>query len=118
MIKRSIMADQDWWLGRVADVPPGEGRTFRAGDEEVAVFHTRSGQVFATQARCPHLGGPLADGMLGGSTLVCPLHGFKFDLASGRPAGNECPALRTFPVSVGEGGELFVRIEADGTKAP
>ena len=110
MIKRSIMAEQDWWVGQVSDVPPGEGRTFRAGGQEIAVFHTRSDEFFATQARCPHRGGPLADGIVGGSTLVCPLHGFKFDLASGRPAGSDCEAVKTFPVSVGEQGELFVQV--------
>jgi len=111
VLKRSVMGDKEWWVGRVSDVPAGEGRTFRVGDEAVAVFHTRSGQVFATQARCPHKGGPLADGILGGSTLVCPLHGFKFDLASGQPIGNECEPLSMFPVSVGEAGELFVQME-------
>jgi nitrite reductase (NADH) small subunit len=49
----------------------------------VAVFHTRAGDVFATQAQCPHKAGPLADGMVGDATLVCPLHDWRFDLATG-----------------------------------
>ena len=69
----------------ISEIPPGEGRNFSAFGEEVAVFHTRAGQVYAVQASCPHRGGPLADGLVGGTTLICPLHSWKFDLAAPAP---------------------------------
>ncbi len=78
-------------------IPAGEGRTFLVGGKRIAVFHTRAGEVFATQADCPHKGGPLADGLLGGTTLVCPLHSWKWDIASGEPFMADCP-LETYPV--------------------
>ena len=59
-------------LGPIHHIPPGEGRNFKLGDRKVAVFRTRDGGVFATQASCPHRAGPLADGLLGGHSLVCP----------------------------------------------
>ena len=34
-------------LGRLADIPPGEGRTFELDGLRIAVFHTRAGDVFA-----------------------------------------------------------------------
>ena len=46
-------------LGPLTRLPPGEGRTFRIGASAVAVFRTREGRVFATQATCPHKNGPL-----------------------------------------------------------
>ncbi len=49
-------------VARVEDVPPGEGRAVVAGDVQVAVFRLRDGTLHATQAACPHAGGPLADG--------------------------------------------------------
>lgn len=70
-------------LGPLCQIPVGEGRGFEAGNERIAVFRPRCGGVYATQAHCPHRGGPLADGLLGGTTLVCPLHAWRFDLASG-----------------------------------
>jgi nitrite reductase (NADH) small subunit len=70
-------------LGPLASIPPGEGRTFNARGERVTVFRTRSGEVFAVQATCPHRGGPLADGILGEAKLVCPLHAWTFDLRTG-----------------------------------
>ena len=84
-------------LGPVSDIPLGEGRVYEVAGEKVAVFHTRTGQVHAVQAQCPHKAGPLADGLLGGSTLICPLHGWKFDLATGKALFGDCD-LKTFPV--------------------
>ena len=97
-------------LGPVAAIPPGEGRTFAAGDKRIAVFRARSGELFAVQAECPHKGGPLADGLLGGTTLICPLHSWKFDLRSGEALMGDC-GLRTFGVRVDEAQQIVVSFE-------
>jgi nitrite reductase (NADH) small subunit len=86
-------------LGPLSQIPPGEGRNFDAAGELVAVFHTRSGEVFATQAKCPHKNGPLADGLVGGGTVICPLHAWKFNLSTGDPVMGSCK-LKTYPVRV------------------
>jgi nitrite reductase (NADH) small subunit len=98
-------------LGSIHRIPLGEGRTFRVAGDMVAVFRARSGAVFATQASCPHKGGSLADGILGGNTVVCPLHAYKFNLANGESVGNTCAALRTYPVSVSDGGDILLTVE-------
>jgi nitrite reductase (NADH) small subunit len=87
----------------LAAIPPGEGRVFQIAGERIAVFHARTGQVFATQAECPHKAGPLADGMMGGTTLVCPLHSWKFDLTTGEAQGTDC-RLKTYPAEVDANG--------------
>ena len=94
-------------VGPVDEIPLGEGRTFVVGDERVAVFRTRSGQLFAVQAECPHKRGPLADGLLGGTTLICPLHSWKFDLRSGDALMGDC-GLRTYAVRVDEARQIVV----------
>jgi nitrite reductase (NADH) small subunit len=86
----------EYTLGSLAQIPLGEGRNFQVGDTEVAVFHTRAG-VFATQAECPHRQGPLADGLIGGATVICPFHSWKFDLTTGQPVMGQC-AIQTYPV--------------------
>lgn len=96
-------------LGPLTQIPVGEGRQFDIGGH-VAVFHLRSGAVHATQAACPHRGGPLADGIIGGATLICPLHGHKFDLATGEALGDDC-ALVTFPATVNEQGDIVLTVE-------
>ncbi len=100
-------------LGPVTAIPLGEGRSFAAFGQRIAVFRTRAGQVFATQAECPHRAGPLADGLIGGTTLICPLHSWKFDLASGTPLLGDC-ALKTFPVRVNESGQIILSADQAG----
>lgn len=97
-------------LGPAARVPLGEGKVFEADGVAMAVFRARDGRLFATEASCPHRQGPLADGMLGGALLVCPLHGFKFDLTSGKPVGNDCRALVTYPIALTDGGEMLLSL--------
>jgi len=98
-------------LGPLAQVPRGEGRTFRLPDLVVAVFHLRSGEVHATQAACPHRGGPLADGILGGATVICPLHSRTFDVSSGAALTDGC-GLVTYPARVSASNEIVVDVHA------
>lgn len=97
-------------LGPLSRIPPGEGRCFRVAGEEIAVFHTRDGATFATQARCPHQGGPLADGLIGDGKVICPLHSRVFHLSTGEPERGRCPALRTYPTHLNEAGEVLVEV--------
>jgi nitrite reductase (NADH) small subunit len=102
-------------LTPIAAIPPGEGRTFQVGAERIAVFHARGGRVFATQATCPHRGGPLADGLLGGSVLICPLHAWKFDLRTGERVagtGEGACGLKTYPVRIDTAGWVVVQVAA------
>ena len=84
-------------LGPASAIPLGEGRVYSVKGEEIAVFRTRAGAVYAVQAQCPHKNGPLVDGLVGGTTLICPLHSWKFDLATGQALFGDC-GLKTFPV--------------------
>ena len=86
-------------LGSIEQIPIGQGRSFIIEDEVVAVFRTRDGRCLAVANRCPHRGGPLSEGIVGEGKVVCPLHGHKFDLATGQ--GSEAPeCVRTFPVRI------------------
>ena len=84
----------------LAELPVGLGRAFDVGGHRVAVFRTRAGRVFAVANRCPHKGGPLADGMLAGEQVVCPYHAFRFDSASGACDQPNVCAVATYPVAV------------------
>jgi nitrite reductase (NADH) small subunit len=97
-------------LGPLSSIPPGEGRNFVAHGEKIAVFRTRGGGIFATQAECPHRRGPLADGLVGGTTLICPLHSWKFDLATGNALFGDC-GVKTYPVRIDEAEEIILTID-------
>lgn len=98
-------------LGPIERVPLGEGRVFRVNALEIAIFRARDGQVFATQALCPHRGGPLADGLVGSGQVVCPLHSYVFDLATGQAVENTCAQLRTYPVILNEADEILLTLD-------
>jgi nitrite reductase (NADH) small subunit len=102
----------DYVLGHLAQIPLGEGRNFLVAGTEVAVFNTRKG-VFASQAQCPHRHGPLADGLLGGATVVCPFHAWKFDLTNGEVLLGQC-GIRTYPARLSEADEIILTFDGAG----
>ena len=104
------VAEKAYNIGSLDQIPVGEGRLFKIGHRPVAVFRTRQGSVFAAQALCPHKAGPLSDGLVGGEQVICPLHSIRFDLATGQPIGNDCKALKTYPVAVSEAGEVLISL--------
>lgn len=97
-------------LEHVDAIPQGEGRAFSIGERRLAVFRNRKGELFATQAGCPHRDGPLFDGLLGDCTVICPLHGKTFDLVNGS-CSDPAYAVETYPVRVDEDGRVLVEIE-------
>jgi nitrite reductase (NADH) small subunit len=96
-------------IGSIAQIPKGEGRTYDVDGTKIAVFHTHAGEVFATQAACPHRAGPLADGLIGGHTLVCPLHERNFDLRTGAGIGTE-DCITVYPVEVTADGGILLTV--------
>jgi nitrite reductase/ring-hydroxylating ferredoxin subunit len=70
-------------LGPIDQIPVGEGRAFGVAGRQVAIFRLRSGAVHAVSAVCPHKGGPIADGQIDGSIVLCPLHMNAFELSTG-----------------------------------
>ncbi len=74
-------------LGTTEQIPIGQGACFVIEEQEIAVFRLRNGDLLAVENRCPHRGGPLAEGIVGAGKVICPLHGHKFDLSTGK--GNE-----------------------------
>ena len=85
-------------IGRVDEVPVGEGRTFAVDGTQIAVFRLRDGSLRAVDAVCPHRGGPLADGLADDCVVVCPLHGHTFDMSTGADVSGADMSVRSYPV--------------------
>lgn len=86
-------------IGLVDEIPLGEGRTFAVDGEMIAVFRLRDGSLRATQAVCPHKGGPLADGQIDLRQVLCPLHLNAWDLTTGCSLSGQ-PDLAVYPVHI------------------
>lgn len=67
------------------DIPVlGSRVVSRPGLTNIALFRNAQDQVFALLDECPHKGGPLSQGIVHGTSVTCPLHAWKIDLANGQ----------------------------------
>jgi ferredoxin-nitrite reductase len=80
---------------RPDEIAEGRGKTITVSGTEIAVFKCE-GQLYATQNWCPHAGSALAAGALDGGAVVCPAHGYRFDLRTGACATDAQLRLKTF----------------------
>lgn len=65
-----------------SEIPEGEARSVVVDGVVVAVCNV-NGVFHAVEGTCPHAGGPLGDGFVSGGNLVCPWHGWQFEVESG-----------------------------------
>lgn len=89
----------------IENIPPREGRAVLLGDREIALFNLGD-RFLATDNQCPHQGGPLCDGIVTGTSVVCPLHAWKVSLATGqveRPTHGKDHCVSTYPARVEDG---------------
>lgn len=131
---RSLAAGTDgWWMatevyaGRVQDFADGQRVMVTIGTRDVFVFE-RGGRFYAFENVCRHMGGPVGEGMLIGKVesvldeehrhvrdrfstseihIVCPWHGWEYDIETGECAANRRIRLRRFD-AVERGGEVYV----------
>ena len=77
-----------------------------AGEQRLALSRVQ-GQVYAVDGVCRHAAGPLGEGHLDGFTLTCPIHGWSYDVRSGRSDMDAEATLRTFKI-VEEVGSIWL----------
>ena len=93
-------------LGPVDDIPVGEGRAYAVDGRQIAVFRLRDGSLRALDAVCAHRGGPLADGLVDDRVVICPLHNYAYDLATGCEVANGGVAVQAHRAYVDESGAV------------
>ncbi len=100
------------WLEVVAldDIPQLGSRVIVTASMKIAVFRTAKDEVFAMKDECPHKQGPLSQGIVHGTSVTCPLHNWKIDLASGEALGPDEGCTNVFPTKV-ENGMVFINFK-------
>lgn len=113
-------------VGAVEEFPVGAFRIVEVGGHSVGLIRLADGSVHALRNRCPHKGAPICQGIVGGTwppsepgqlafgregeVLVCPWHGFEYDIRTGRELYRDEPTvLRKFGVTV-QGGTVYVEL--------
>lgn len=93
------------WIDIAAldDIPLRGARVVKTREGCVAVFRTAADEVFALDNACPHKKGPLAEGIVHGSAVTCPLHNWVISLETGLVQGADEGQVPTYPARVEEG---------------
>ena len=84
------------------DFQEGEGKPFHVDGTHLAVFRY-SGNYYAVDNRCPHMGYPMSEGSVRDGVLICHWHHWEFDLRSGGCFLSSGDDLKAFPVKVEDG---------------
>lgn len=94
-------------IAKSEELPEGGVIRRSAGAKEVAVFR-REGRLYAIDAQCPHRGGPLDEANLeDGFIVVCPWHGWRFDIRDGKSPTH--PGRVSCFECVEENGEILLK---------
>ena len=91
----------DWIkISNLDEIPKLGSRVITTDTMKIAVFRTSDDQIFALKDACPHKQGPLSQGIVHGTTVTCPLHSWKIDLASGEALGPDEGCTNVFETKV------------------
>jgi nitrite reductase (NADH) small subunit/3-phenylpropionate/trans-cinnamate dioxygenase ferredoxin subunit len=74
-------------VARLEDLPPGHCRVVDVQGICVALCNV-DGVIYALDNTCPHAGGPIGEGRLIGETIMCPWHGWRFNVRTGERPEN------------------------------
>ena len=70
----------------------------------------KDNQIFGVSNRCPHEGCTFEGGILRDYQIMCPCHGWKFDIRSGKYQENEATTLETYRCII-QNGKVYVEIK-------
>jgi nitrite reductase (NADH) small subunit len=95
-------------VATLSKLTPGCVMEAQVGDATYAICNA-GGEIHALDGICPHAGGPLGQGALHGTTLVCPWHAWEYDCRSGVNEMDDGLRLATVPVKI-EGDDILIEI--------
>ena len=95
-------------VAKVSDLNADPLMEVMVGDDAYALCKV-DGEIHALNGICPHQGGPLGQGMLNGSSIMCPWHAWEFDCRTGKSSDEPDEAVATYPVKI-EGEDILIDI--------
>jgi nitrite reductase/ring-hydroxylating ferredoxin subunit/hemoglobin-like flavoprotein len=84
------------------EIPDGERKIVEHKGASIGVFH-HNGEWYALRNSCLHRGGPVATGKLVGDHIVCPWHGYTYNITDGKLLMDPSARLDMYMVSVKDG---------------
>lgn len=94
-------------VANIQELPVNLGKTIKIGAIELALFHLANGEVRAVENRCPHRGGVLAEGMVSGEHVFCPMHDWKINVKDGKVQAPDTGCVKVYKTEI-VNGEIIV----------
>lgn len=94
-------------IGELSDFPEAVGKVVHVQNHEIAVFRLSDNRFKAVENKCPHKAGPLAEGIVSGEFVFCPLHDWKISLKDGQVQAPDHGCVKAYEVDV-EGTEVYI----------
>lgn len=92
-------------VAAVDDLSDGQARVVKVGKREIALARVDGG-FYAIANTCRHMFGPLGQGYLDGFHLMCPWHGWRYDVRDGTTDHPDAD-VTSYPVTLRDG-SVFV----------
>jgi len=88
-------------LANYSTLPERTGQVFEMEGQEIALFRLTNGDVHAIENRSPHpKGGTLADGLVSGEYVFCPVYDWKISLVNGQVQAPDTGLVKVYPLEV------------------
>lgn len=117
-------------VAELGEIPPGSRKIVTVNGREIGIFNVK-GTLYAIRNRCPHQGGPLCQGTIGGfvsssapgeyryeragEMIRCPWHQWEYDITTGQSWFDPARVrTRKYSVRVSAGAELVIDDDAQG----
>lgn len=94
-------------VAAVDDLRDGQSTHAKIGKRDIAVFRV-NGEFYALSNLCRHAFGPLGEGYLDGYEVMCPWHGWRYDVRDGT-TDHPNADVQVYPVAVRDG-EVLVEV--------
>lgn len=95
-------------VAQTSEIPSGQGKCVEVDGKRIAIFNV-DGLYYAIDDVCPHQGGPLSEGELGGTVVTCPWHGWEYDITTGVNRDDSDVVQEKFKVMV-DGSDILVAV--------
>ncbi len=125
---------QEILVGDARELVEGKFKIIQEGALNIGVTRLRDGTVRAVRNWCPHKGAAICKGIIGGTwppsspgdlaydregeILICPWHGFEYDLKTGGELYRKVPTRLRFYEVIERDSKIYLSVSRRATEAP
>lgn len=95
-------------VATTSEIPAGQGKTVEVDGKQIALFNV-DGTFYAIDNTCKHRGGPLGEGELDGTNVICPWHGWTYNVTNGECLDEADCHVDTYDVRI-EGADVLIGV--------